>query len=259
MAFARDRGWLVKGTEVSTTAIDLARVRYDLEMREGPMEEAAPPGPYDLVTMWHVIEHVPDPVRALRFCHDILAERGRIVLALPNDGDAAWAPTAGGNVVRRALRRQPSERYLRLKSGVESHIQHFDSRSVRGLLVACGLMWTDRVDDARAGAQSVQAQRPSRSVARFSMATPWNSGREIHVCRDTERGRSVTEGVSAYRFAASPAHARRTMAWYASMFEDGPVLDIGTGRGYFLEALRARGIEGIGSTSAKNRRRRRAN
>lgn len=52
--------------------------------------------------------------------------------------------------------------------------------------------------------------------------------------------------VSAYRFAASPAHARRTMAWYASMFSDGPVADLGAGRGYFLEALRARGVDGVG-------------
>jgi 2-polyprenyl-3-methyl-5-hydroxy-6-metoxy-1,4-benzoquinol methylase len=50
----------------------------------------------------------------------------------------------------------------------------------------------------------------------------------------------------AYRFAASPAHARRTMAWYGSMFNDGPVLDVGAGRSYFLEVLRARGVECLG-------------
>ncbi len=56
----------------------------------------------------------------------------------------------------------------------------------------------------------------------------------------------MSKPVSAYRFAASPTHARRTMAWYAAMFAQGPVLDLGTGRGYFLEALGARGIEGLG-------------
>lgn len=53
-------------------------------------------------------------------------------------------------------------------------------------------------------------------------------------------------GVSAYQFAESPTHTKRTMAWYASMFPDGPVVDVGAGRGYFLEALRSRGIRGLG-------------
>jgi O-antigen chain-terminating methyltransferase len=54
------------------------------------------------------------------------------------------------------------------------------------------------------------------------------------------------ESISPYRFAVSPVHARRIMAWYAAMFTTGPVLDVGAGRGYFLEALRGRGIEGVG-------------
>ncbi len=56
----------------------------------------------------------------------------------------------------------------------------------------------------------------------------------------------MNQPVSAYRFAASPAHARGIMEWYASMFESGPVLDVGAGRGFFLEAIRARGLEGMG-------------
>lgn len=56
--------------------------------------------------------------------------------------------------------------------------------------------------------------------------------------------------VSLYRFAASPVHARRIMAWYAEMFSAGPVLDVGAGRGYFLEALRARGVDCVGVDSS---------
>lgn len=52
--------------------------------------------------------------------------------------------------------------------------------------------------------------------------------------------------MNAYRFAASPDHIRRGMAFYARMFDTGPVLDIGSGRGHFLEAVRDRGIRGVG-------------
>lgn len=59
--------------------------------------------------------------------------------------------------------------------------------------------------------------------------------------------------VSPYRFAPGPAHARRAMETYAAMFDDGPVLDVGAGRGYFLLALRARGLAGVGiDTSAES-------
>ncbi len=181
LAIARDRGWEAEGTEVSTTAIAHARERYGLEIRKGSLEDAAPPGPYDMISMWHVIEHVPDPMRTLRFCHGILTERGRIVLALPNDGDAAWAPTAAGNVVRRALGRQPTTRYVRLRPGVESHIQHFDPDSIRRILLACDLD-VDRitVDDAAPGRSRVGSVvfGVRRLVSRW---TPWNAGREMLV------------------------------------------------------------------------------
>lgn len=49
-----------------------------------------------------------------------------------------------------------------------------------------------------------------------------------------------------YRFAARPSSARRLMRGYASMFADGPVADLGCGRGYFLEALRDRGVAAEG-------------
>jgi len=52
--------------------------------------------------------------------------------------------------------------------------------------------------------------------------------------------------LSAYHFAASDADARRNMAWYAAMFDTGPVVDVGAGPGHFLVALRNRGIEGVG-------------
>jgi len=182
LAIARDRGWVAEGTEVSTTAIAHARELYGLEIRKGSLEEAAPPGPYDMISMWHVIEHVPDPVRTIRFCHGMLAEHGRIVLALPNDGGAAWAPTVVGNLVRRALRRPPTARYVRLRPGVESHIQHFDPQSIRRILLPCGFD-VDRiaVDDAapergRLGSVAFVVRRL------LTRGTPWNLGRELLVC-----------------------------------------------------------------------------
>ncbi len=52
--------------------------------------------------------------------------------------------------------------------------------------------------------------------------------------------------LSAFEFAADPEYTRRLMRTYASMFEGGLVADLGSGRGYFLEALRERDIAGVG-------------
>lgn len=39
---------------------------------------------YDLITMWHVLEHVPDPVEELKQLHDLLPKSGKLLIALPN-------------------------------------------------------------------------------------------------------------------------------------------------------------------------------
>lgn len=181
LAIARERGWQVEGTEVSRTAIDKARELHDITIRTGFVEGAAPPGPYDVISLWHVVEHLPDPAETLRFCLGLMSEHGRIVLAMPNDGAAVWALTAIGNVARRLLGRTPSRRYERLRPGVESHIQHFDPRSIERLLGDCGLV-VDRltVDDAspsrsRLGTISFVVRRL------LGRLTPWMFGREMLV------------------------------------------------------------------------------
>jgi len=56
----------------------------------------------------------------------------------------------------------------------------------------------------------------------------------------------VTSALSPFEFAADAASTRRLMRRYAAFFEAGPVADLGSGRGFFLEALRDRAIPGIG-------------
>lgn len=56
----------------------------------------------------------------------------------------------------------------------------------------------------------------------------------------------MTGSLSRFEFAANPTAARHLMKRYASFFDTGPVADLGSGRGLFLQALRERGIDGIG-------------
>jgi SAM-dependent methyltransferase len=81
---ARRSGWLVAGTELSRCGAQAARAR-GVSIAEGEIWEAQlPAAAFDIVTAWHVIEHVPDPRRFLEEIYRILLPGGWLVLATPN-------------------------------------------------------------------------------------------------------------------------------------------------------------------------------
>lgn len=81
----RRGGWAVEGTEVAKDAADRAAER-GVGVRLGQFVEMNWESEYfDLVTLWHVLEHVPWPGRALDACARILRPEGILVVAVPND------------------------------------------------------------------------------------------------------------------------------------------------------------------------------
>jgi len=79
------RGWQALGTEVSKEAAAYARERFDLEVFVGPLEQAGFPAAYfDAVTLWHVLEHLHDPLATLLEINRLLKEDGLLVFAIPN-------------------------------------------------------------------------------------------------------------------------------------------------------------------------------
>lgn len=84
-ARARDAGFAATGLEMNGASAAIARSYYGLEVAEGTIHDAPQePGSLDVLTMFDVIEHVPDPLGDLRKAHDLLAPGGRIVLSTPN-------------------------------------------------------------------------------------------------------------------------------------------------------------------------------
>jgi ubiquinone/menaquinone biosynthesis C-methylase UbiE len=86
LAVARDSYSEVHGTEVSSTAIQIAKERYNLNLFKGSIEDIhIAGGTFDNITLFHVLEHVPDPKLMLRTCHSLLSPRGILVIAVPNE------------------------------------------------------------------------------------------------------------------------------------------------------------------------------
>ncbi len=88
-------GWEVMGLDTSQSAAHYARKRFGLEVYVGELEEACfPDQHFDVVTLWDVIEHLPDPKGSLAEIARILRTDGLLVIGTPN-GDSIDARLFG--------------------------------------------------------------------------------------------------------------------------------------------------------------------
>ncbi len=83
---ARRAGWDVTGIEVSQTASTHARERLGLRVFSGTLQDQLPhlDAPYDVLAMFHVIEHIQNPVTLLDACRKLIKPGGLLVLKTPN-------------------------------------------------------------------------------------------------------------------------------------------------------------------------------
>ena len=86
LAQLRDFGWEVEGVELNPRGVRIAQQNYGLtKVYQGILKEVCFPNEYfDVITMSHLIEHLPDPIETLRECFRILKTGGKIVIVTPN-------------------------------------------------------------------------------------------------------------------------------------------------------------------------------
>ena len=91
------RHYEVQGVELSTWSSAFARERLQLPIFTGTLHQAALPADrFDVITLWDVIEHVPDPVPLLAEAARVLKPGGRLVLTT-GDWGSAYAQRHGAN------------------------------------------------------------------------------------------------------------------------------------------------------------------
>ena len=85
LAAARERGYQPSGCEPSTWMCEFAKRHYGLELYPGTLFDM-PLGDrsQDLVTLWDVIEHTPDPKAVLRRVREVLKDDGVLAMSWPD-------------------------------------------------------------------------------------------------------------------------------------------------------------------------------
>jgi len=118
-----DQGWQVTGLDAAVGAVQHIRQELGLKALAGtlPHPDLAP-GSFDVVTMWHSIEHVHEPLAILREAFQLLVPGGKLIVACPNI--ASWA----FKVFR--------ENWFGLD--LPRHLTHFTPNSLSTMLLAAG-------------------------------------------------------------------------------------------------------------------------
>ncbi len=84
IAYAHERGWKSQGLDFSVKAVEAVK-KLGFECHHGDLASFnAPAEPFHAITFWHSMEHVPNPRETLGKAVEMLADKGRIVIAVPN-------------------------------------------------------------------------------------------------------------------------------------------------------------------------------
>ena len=168
----REAGWRTRGLEPDAGARAFAKTTYGLEVTE-PDDLFALEGPYDAVTLWHVLEHVHRLHAYLDRLRELIGEAGVLVIAVPNytSPDArhygeAWAaydvPRHLYHFSPQAMTRLLARHGLRLAetrpmpfdafyvSLLSERYRHGGLRPVRAFAQGLGSWWPARSEATRA-------------------------------------------------------------------------------------------------------------
>ena len=122
------RGWRTLGTQLSRTAADSARRRKGLDVRCAELPDLdVPEGSLQVLTFFHVLEHLPDPALYLRRSRELLEDNGLLVIEVPEHGGLGF----------RLLRRR------HLCFDYPNHLTFFTFLSLRTLLYRTGFRICD--------------------------------------------------------------------------------------------------------------------
>jgi SAM-dependent methyltransferase len=84
-------GWDVCGIDVSEDSVRRLRDEMGIKALAGSLPHPdLIPASFDVITMWHALEHVHAPAEVLREAHRLLSPGGKLIIAVPNIDSLAF-------------------------------------------------------------------------------------------------------------------------------------------------------------------------
>lgn len=78
------RGWKVEAIEKNEQARAFAKQHFGLEVMNEEALQELEPGSFDVITLWHVMEHLEHLDRTWERLYELLSDRGKLIVAVPN-------------------------------------------------------------------------------------------------------------------------------------------------------------------------------
>lgn len=89
LAILKNLGWDVTGFDMEDHVAPILK-KTSIPIFTGNLEVLSTlRGTFDLITMWHVLEHLHDPLEDLRTIRKLLSDRGSILIEVPNSDSPA--------------------------------------------------------------------------------------------------------------------------------------------------------------------------
>jgi 2-polyprenyl-3-methyl-5-hydroxy-6-metoxy-1,4-benzoquinol methylase len=121
--FAMKRvGWQVEGIEREKEAAEWGAKAWGVPVHAGDLGSFQTGGQFDVITMWHVLEHLYDPGEAFGRLKDLLSPDGFLLVAVPNIGGV------DAMIYR--------EHWIALD--LPRHVNHFSTGALARLFSLCG-------------------------------------------------------------------------------------------------------------------------
>jgi 2-polyprenyl-3-methyl-5-hydroxy-6-metoxy-1,4-benzoquinol methylase len=123
LQYCKDHKYEVTGTEPSATARKIARAK-GIELYESI--DQLLDQKFDVITMWHVLEHIPNLFECLEQLKSLLKENGKLIVAVPN------------------FKSYDAEYYKEFWAAydVPRHLWHFSQKSIRNLFESVNMKVT---------------------------------------------------------------------------------------------------------------------